>query len=96
MQDEKCQSPKLPDDTIVRELESRKLWRRAACCCRRILLMTKAPIIAERIVQRIAWCHQQVRTKYPGALVLPDKDLRHIDNIAHVPGCGPVVRHWII
>lgn len=43
MQDEKCQSPKLPDDTIGRERESRKLWRRAVCRCRRILFNDKRP-----------------------------------------------------
>ncbi|EAA9297727.1 TPA: PerC family transcriptional regulator [Salmonella enterica] len=95
MPEEKRKIPKLPDDAIARELEYRKLWRRAACRWRCILVMTEDPTVAERIVQRMAWCQQQIPLKRPGTLVLSANDLRHIDKVARSLGCGPIARHWI-
>jgi hypothetical protein len=95
MPEKKRKTPKLPDDAIARELEHRKLWRRAACRWRYVLVITEDTHIAERIVQRIAWCQQQAPQKRPGTLVLSANDLRHIDKVARALGCGSIVRHWV-
>ncbi|HFW5421937.1 TPA: PerC family transcriptional regulator [Salmonella enterica subsp. enterica serovar Wandsworth] len=95
MPEEKRKTPKLPDDAMARELEHRKLWRRAACRWRDVLVMTEEPCIAEWVVQRIAWCQQQTPQKRPGGLALSANDLRHIDKVARVLGCEPIARYWI-
>ncbi|EBW5501900.1 PerC family transcriptional regulator [Salmonella enterica] len=95
MPSDKRKTPKLPDDETARALERRKLWRRAACRWRCVLIMTEDAHIAERIVQRIAWCQQQVPQKRPGTLIMSANDLRHIDKVARALGCGPIARHWI-
>lgn len=95
MPEGKRKTPKLPDDAIARALERRKLWRRAACRWRYVLVMTDDALTAERIVQRIAWCQRQAPPKRPGTLVLSANDLRHIDKVARALGCGPIARHWI-
>ncbi|HHS0217681.1 TPA: PerC family transcriptional regulator [Salmonella enterica subsp. enterica serovar Bovismorbificans] len=41
MPEKKRKTPKLPDDAIARELEHRKLWRRAACRWRYVLVITE-------------------------------------------------------
>ncbi|ECT1023289.1 TPA: PerC family transcriptional regulator [Salmonella enterica] len=95
MPEEKRKNPTLPDDAIARELEHRKLWRRAACRWRSVLVETDDTLTAERIVQRISWCQQQVPPKRAGTLILSSNDLRHIDKVARALGCGPIARHWI-
>ncbi|HAG0015926.1 TPA: PerC family transcriptional regulator [Salmonella enterica] len=95
MPEEKRKNPTLPDDAIARELEHRKLWRRAACRWRRVLVETDDTLTAERIVQRISWCQQQVPPQRAGTLILSSNDLRHIDKVARAMGCGPIARHWI-
>ncbi|EBR9313106.1 PerC family transcriptional regulator [Salmonella enterica subsp. enterica serovar Muenchen] len=95
MSEDKRKTPTLPDDAMARELEYRKLWRRAVCRWRSVLVITEDAHTAERIVQRIAWCQQQVPAKRPGTLVLSANDLRHIDKVARALGCGPIARHWI-
>ncbi|EBW6362371.1 hypothetical protein DPU24_16340 [Salmonella enterica subsp. enterica serovar Oranienburg] len=95
MPEEKRKTPKLPEDAVARALEHRKLWRRAACRWRDVLVITEEPCIAERIVQRIVWCQQQAPQKRHGTLVLSANDLRHIDKVARALGCGPIARHWI-
>ncbi|EAV3689558.1 PerC family transcriptional regulator [Salmonella enterica] len=95
MPSDKRKTPKLPDDETARALERRKLWRRAACRWRSVLVMTEDILIAERIVQRIAWCQQQAPQKRPGTLIMSANDLRHIDKVSRSLGCGPIARHWI-
>lgn len=95
MPEEKRKNPTLPDDTIARALEYRKLWRRAVCRWRYVLSITEDARIAERIVQRMAWCQQQIPPKRAGTLILSANDLRHIDKVARALGCGPIARHWI-
>lgn len=95
MPEEKRKNPTLPDDTIARTLEHRKLWRRAVCRWRYVLSITEDARSAERIVQRMAWCQQQIPPKRAGTLILSANDLRHIDKVARVLGCGPIARHWI-
>ncbi|HGG6757351.1 TPA: PerC family transcriptional regulator [Salmonella enterica subsp. enterica serovar Java] len=68
MPEEKRKMLKLPDDAIARELEYRKLWRRAACRWRCILFMTEDSTVEERIVHRMAWCQQQIPPKRPGTV----------------------------
>ncbi|EAM9431822.1 TPA_asm: PerC family transcriptional regulator [Salmonella enterica] len=95
MPEEKRKTPKLPEDKMARELESRKLWRRAACRWRHVLIETEDALVAEWIVWRIGWCRQQVPQKSSDALILSANDLRHIDKVARALGCGPIARHWI-
>ncbi|AXD73829.1 PerC family transcriptional regulator [Salmonella enterica] len=95
MPEEKRKTPKLPEDKMARELESRKLWRRAVGRWRHVLIETEDALVAERIIWRMAWCQQQIPQKRPGLLILTANDLRHIDRVARKLGCGPIARHWI-
>ncbi len=95
MPEEKLKNPTLPDDIIARELEHRKLWRRAVCRWRYVLSITEDARSAERIVQQMAWCQQKIPPKRAGTLILSANDLRHIDKVARALGCGPIARHWI-
>ncbi|EBZ6268374.1 PerC family transcriptional regulator [Salmonella enterica subsp. enterica serovar Oranienburg] len=95
MPEEKRKTPTLPDDEIARKLEAGKLWRRAVCRWRSVLIETEDAHVAEQIVQHIAWCRQQVPLRRPGTLILTVNDLRHIDRVARKLGCGPIARYWI-
>ncbi|EJF5839942.1 PerC family transcriptional regulator [Salmonella enterica] len=95
MPEDKRKTPTLPDDEIARELEAGKLWWRAVCRWRSVLIETEDAHVAEQIVQHIAWCRQQVPPRRPGTLILTANDLRHIDRVARKLGCGPIARHWI-
>ncbi|EBP0140297.1 PerC family transcriptional regulator [Salmonella enterica] len=95
MPEEKRKNPKQPDDDMAQALESRRLWRRAVCRWRYVLSITEDARDAERIVQRMVWCQQQISPKRPGILTLSAEDLRHIDKVARALGCGPIARHWI-
>ncbi|ELW4385283.1 PerC family transcriptional regulator [Salmonella enterica] len=95
MPEEKRKTPTLPDDETARKLEAGKLWRRAVCRWRSVLIETEDADVAEQIVQRIAWCRQQVPPRRSGTLILTANDLRHIDRVARTLGCGPIARHWI-
>ncbi|EDS8890360.1 PerC family transcriptional regulator [Salmonella enterica] len=92
---DKRKAPKLPDDELARGLESRKLWRRAVCRWRSILIETEDALVAEWIIWRMAWCQQQIPQKRPGSLILTANDLRHIDRVARELGCGAIARYWI-
>lgn len=87
MPEEKRKTPTLPDDEIAWKLEAGKLWRRAVCRWRSVLIETEDAHVAEQIVQHIAWCRQQIPPRRSGTLILTANDLRHIDRVARKQGC---------